>query len=429
MRKLHIAIWMLMLATLLSAAHNFTINGEENPTISVGDSLEVYFEFESVGNSASYAVSIELLGYEIPAIESNDDTFADGGMLDETDEDGVFMMHLNNFVSIPEAASVVITVTDEDIYDSVTLQFEQLDSNYSISGTVTSEGSWFDLPVPGALVYCFYNVGIADIMELIENFSLEEFLAYMQQGHYLLSEMTGLLGTYQIYVPDDVEDATCLVGVLSLLDIEGDYVAPDAQIVQINGHIGGIDFYYADPDGYFEGIVMDAQENPISNASIFVVNQEDTSDYTVATSDSTGAFSIPLLNGTYDVTVVHFLYTTYEGSFTISNGNHYEEIVLHGYTTDEETVPETVSGLDVSCYPNPFNPEMTVSYNVATPGETRLSIFDVRGRVVYRATNRDAGTFRWNGVDLDGKPVASGIYLVRIQHGNQTRTRKAMLLK
>ncbi len=349
MRKLHFAILMLMLATLLSAAHNFTINGEENATISVGDSLEVYFEFETIGNSASYTVSIELMGYEIPAIDSDDDTFADGGVLDETDEDGVFMMHLNNFVSIPEAASVVITVTDEEISDSVTLQFEQLDSDYSISGTVTSEGSWFDLPVPGALVYCFYNVGIADIMELIENFSLETFLAYMQEGHYLLSEMTGILGTYQIYVPDNVEDATCLVGVYSLLDLESSYVAPDAQIIQVNGHMGGIDFYYADPDGYFEGIVMDSQENPIENASIFVLNEEDSSDYSVAVSDSTGAFSIPLLNGSYNFTVTHFLYSPHEGSFAISDGDYYQEILLSSYATDDETVPETVSGLDMSC--------------------------------------------------------------------------------
>ena len=83
----------------------------------------------------------------------------------------------------------------------------------------------------------------------------------------------------------------------------------------------------------------------------------------------------------------------------------------------------------MSCYPNPFNPELTVSYDIATPGETRLSVFDVRGRLVHRAVSHDANSFRWNGIDQDGKPVASGIYLVRIEHGNQTRIRKAMLLK
>ena len=166
-------------------------------------------------------------------------------------------------------------------------------------------------------------------MELIENFSLEEFLAYMQQGHYLLSEMTGFLGTYQIYVPDDVENASCMVGVLSMLDMEGNYVAPDMQTIQVDGHIDGINFLYLQPDGNFEGIVMDAQENPIGNAAILITNQEDTSDFAVTTSDSTGAFSVPLLNGGYNVSVNHFLYMPYEGTFEIDDGDHYEEIVLH----------------------------------------------------------------------------------------------------
>ncbi len=433
MKKIVFFVLMLTLAMMLSAVHNFTINGAEETTISVGDSLEFYFEFETIGNAASYSISIDLMGYEVPAIESNEQSFADGGALDETDEDGVFLMHLSNFVSIPEAASVIITLTDEEISDSVTLHFEQLDSDYSISGNVTSEGSWFDMPVPGALVYCFYNVGVEDIMDLIENFTVEALLAYMQQGHYILSEMTGILGTYQIYVPDDVVDATCLLGVMSLLDIEGSYVAPDAQVVQVNGHINGVDFFYAQPDGYFEGIVMDAQENPVGNAAIFIVNQEDVSDYTVASTDSTGVFSIPLLNGTYDFTVTHFMYAQYEGTFDISDGDYYLEVVLQGYANDDETTPDAISGLSISCYPNPFNPNVTVSYSITSPGETTMRIFDVRGRLVYCVTRYDsmqeAGSFRWDGVNQDGKPVASGIYLIRVQHDSDMMTRKAMLLK
>ncbi len=433
MKKVYLFAVLIAISTLLSAAHNFTINGQDEASIAVGDSVAVYFEFESEGNAADYAITISAMGMELPVMDTQDQPLEDGGAMDETGVDGIFAFGFSNFVSFPEAATIIFTVTDDGVSDSVTLSFEQLDSDYSIVGSVTSEGSWIDLPVPGALVYSFYNVGLEEVMELMEDFSLEALLAYMGEGRYLLSEMTGILGTYQIFVPDDLPEATCFVGVLSLLDLEGSYVAPDAQVLIVNGHMTGVNFLYSEPDGCFEGIVMDAQENPVNNAAILITNQNNPNDFAVATTDSTGVFSVPLLDGTYGFAVTHFAYMPYQGDFEIAGGDYYEEIVLQGYAIDDETVAEAKSALSLSLYPNPFNPEVSIAYSVESPGETQLSIYDIRGKLVYRADRYDVsagtGLFRWNGVDSAGKSAGSGVYLMMVEHGGDKAVRKALLLK
>jgi len=46
-------------------------------------------------------------------------------------------------------------------------------------------------------------------------------------------------------------------------------------------------------------------------------------------------------------------------------------------------------------------------------------MFDLTGNLVYESLSQRRETFSWNGTDLNGNPVASGTYIVRIsQNGN-----------
>ena len=68
--------------------------------------------------------------------------------------------------------------------------------------------------------------------------------------------------------------------------------------------------------------------------------------------------------------------------------------------------------------PNPFNPSTTLRFSVAEAGAARLAVYDTNGRWVrglvdgYRPAGQHAVV--WNGTDDSGRPVASGVYLVRL---------------
>jgi hypothetical protein len=85
-------------------------------------------------------------------------------------------------------------------------------------------------------------------------------------------------------------------------------------------------------------------------------------------------------------------------------------------------------------FPNPFNPETTIKYNLADGANVQLRIYNVVGQVVRTLVSEQQGagryTVRWNGTDDRGIAVSSGIYFYQISAGNQFRdVRKLMLLK
>ena len=84
-------------------------------------------------------------------------------------------------------------------------------------------------------------------------------------------------------------------------------------------------------------------------------------------------------------------------------------------------------------YPNPFNPATTIPLAVPTgAGDVELAIYNVLGQPVRQVWNGAlaAGEHRlgWDGRDELGQPVAAGVYLYRLQVGEQTRIRKMVKL-
>ncbi len=84
-------------------------------------------------------------------------------------------------------------------------------------------------------------------------------------------------------------------------------------------------------------------------------------------------------------------------------------------------------------YPNPFNPNTTIQFEIAQPGSVRLEIFNIAGQIVRSFGERPypAGTHRieWDGRDDRGQLLASGTYFCRIVAQGVARTGKMMLLK
>ncbi len=83
--------------------------------------------------------------------------------------------------------------------------------------------------------------------------------------------------------------------------------------------------------------------------------------------------------------------------------------------------------------PNPFNPQTRIAFELAVPGRTRLSIFDLRGMVVRRLLGGvlDAGSHSvvWDGRSETGRQVSSGVYLYRLVTPTATLERKMLLVR
>ncbi len=84
-------------------------------------------------------------------------------------------------------------------------------------------------------------------------------------------------------------------------------------------------------------------------------------------------------------------------------------------------------------YPNPFNPETTISFSTRQAGPVRLSIYNLKGQLVRDLVDGSlpAGQHRmvWNGRDQSERSVSSGIYLYRMVAPGYERTLKMMLMK
>ena len=89
-------------------------------------------------------------------------------------------------------------------------------------------------------------------------------------------------------------------------------------------------------------------------------------------------------------------------------------------------------------YPNPFNPETWIPYQLAEPSNVSLTIYDVQGRVVRALDlgHQRAGQYQsrtraayWDGRNAVGEPVASGVYFYTLTAGDFSATRKMLIKK
>jgi len=84
-------------------------------------------------------------------------------------------------------------------------------------------------------------------------------------------------------------------------------------------------------------------------------------------------------------------------------------------------------------YPNPFNPSTTIEYSISSASHVTVSVFNSLGQRTRTLVNQRQESGRhvihWDGTDANGRSVASGIYLYRIQAGSLTETRKMALMR
>ncbi len=98
---------------------------------------------------------------------------------------------------------------------------------------------------------------------------------------------------------------------------------------------------------------------------------------------------------------------------------------------DEIALPEA-NALSQN-FPNPFNPETTIKFDVLNNDNIELTVYDIRGQKVKTLTNKyfTRGNYSvvWDGNDNNGNPVSSGIYIYKYQSSTDVFTHRMVLLR
>lgn len=108
------------------------------------------------------------------------------------------------------------------------------------------------------------------------------------------------------------------------------------------------------------------------------------------------------------------------------NDAGYASVTIQAPVANDDAL-NPVPRLNLSSYPNPFNPQTTLRYTLEKAGETELSFYNLRGELVHNLKNTEtAGThsYVWNADALPG-----GSYLVKLKSGVNSATLRVQLIK
>ncbi len=131
---------------------------------------------------------------------------------------------------------------------------------------------------------------------------------------------------------------------------------------------------------------------------------------------------------------IDLAWTEYDGSLAFQKGITTLENILMALQSEKT---ESKTALFAN-YPNPFNPETWIPYQLAVPTEVVLTIRTTTGSIVrtlplghqsagvYKTSNRAA---YFDGKNDLGEPVTSGIYFYTLTAGDFTATRKMLIRK
>ncbi|UCG50542.1 MAG: T9SS type A sorting domain-containing protein [Candidatus Latescibacterota bacterium] len=235
----------------------------------------------------------------------------------------------------------------------------------------------------------------------------------------------------------DVVDVVTPAVQIALLPDSADIVEPDVEfVVQIGvANAGGSSLEQFQPiraGGTARTVTLISSDGSIGELAT-TTETEDTVEVsipvggfeTAGTVASGGVAFHPVSNGVTTVSAEIF-------GFTTTDAGSVDVRVVGDPTGIEDDVPPARLALDQN-HPNPFNPSTTISFTLPTRTKTVLSIYNVEGKLVATLVDEtlDAGfkDVTWHGKDVRGNQVSTGVYFYRLTAGNQTLTKKMVLLK
>ncbi len=260
-------------------------------------------------------------------------------------------------------------------------------------------------------------------------------------GYYVFCFAVGYIGEFY----DDVRDPR------------------EASVVPVEAGVerSGVDFALtrwhefepglAPGDGSVAGAVTNMSGLPIEGAFVYVLDP-DGNAIAFARSLVDGRYSLSgLPQGSYYVQASRIGYQTeffggavdLEGSIPIGLGGNSGVSVS---SVDFTLGPSSVTGRKLpredripaslqlyQNFPNPFNPETEITYDLPSDGVVSLVVYNLLGQEVRVLVDKyqSAGSYTatWDGKDVSGVDVPSGIYIYRLEAGGYSLVRKAVVLR
>lgn len=126
---------------------------------------------------------------------------------------------------------------------------------------------------------------------------------------------------------------------------------------------------------------------------------------------------------------------SYNGWYLLPQGMPFNLTVVEGAILDIEpattSVPEThlvATPFALSGYPNPCNPQMTLSFTAPAAGHAHLGVYDVCGRLQALVLDGEVPAGR-QSLAWSGGRLAAGVYLARLELGRQVETRRLVVTR
>jgi len=105
--------------------------------------------------------------------------------------------------------------------------------------------------------------------------------------------------------------------------------------------------------------------------------------------------------------------------------------IFYLYIVDNEST--IGSFLILSAFPNPFNPTVTLKYNLSRKGSIKIKIYNITCEMIstlldgYKTNGWHS--INWDGNNQYGKKVAAGSYICQLSTDYNIETTKLILLK
>ncbi len=179
--------------------------------------------------------------------------------------------------------------------------------------------------------------------------------------------------------------------------------------------------------GYVTGTVMDSDGNPLSEVIL-------TNGSVTTTTNSGGLYILGLPVGLHTITAkaADYANQSYYNVPVQLNQHSIINFILTYTPNDDPQTPALTTALNGN-YPNPFNPQTTISYSLAQPGRVKLTIYNIKGQLVRTLVDEEqpAGHYKriFAARDDQGRSLASGIYLIKMDAPGYRKTSKMMLMQ